>query len=471
MTRDAQPCEVLVVGAGPAACTAARLLALWGRDVLIVAKPEGQEPELPEALTPSCQKFFDLMGISAEMDAAGFVRSTGHTVWWGSADRRAEPFAAGARGWQATSGRLGAVLLAASVQAGAQLRRAALSAEEILGWPAAYRLDCTGRAGVLARPHGGRRYEPGHRTVALVGTWRRQDAWPVDDPTHTLLESYADGWAWSVPLDERDRAVAVMVDPKTTALSKGDGAEVVYREEVAKTRHLASIVGGAVLVGGPWGWDASMYSAERTVGESWLLAGDAASFIDPLSSAGVRKAMASGWLAAIAANTALAHPGLREMAFAYHAAREAETYAQFLALTRQHLHDGAPDQDHPFWADRAGAAPTPGAGRDAIQAAFDRVRQAGSLTLRRGPGVCFESRPAVSDREIVLETRLVTADGPQGVRYVNGVDVVTLVELAPSHRQVPDLFDEYVRKTGAASLPDFLTALSTAVARGWLDGV
>ena len=34
-----------------------------------------------------------------------------------------------------------------------------------------------------------------------------------------------------------------------------------------------------------------------------LLAGDAGSFIDPLSSAGVKKALASAWLAAVAVST------------------------------------------------------------------------------------------------------------------------------------------------------------------------
>ena len=55
-----------------------------------------------------------------------------------------------------------------------------------------------------------------------------------------------------------------------------------------------------------------------------------------------------------------------------------------------------------------------------------------------------------------------------GVRFVNGVDVVTLAELAPAVRQVPDLYDAYTRQAGPVDLPSFLTTLATAVARGWL---
>ncbi len=466
MPVQSTPCVVLVVGGGPAAATAARLLALWGRDVVVVAKPVGNDPELPQSLTPSCQKFFDLMGMAPQVNEVGFVRSSGHTVWWGG-EFRCEPFADGARGWQATTGRLSRVMLEAAAAAGARLHRGVLTADEIMAWPAAYRLDCTGRTGVLARPFGARRYEPGHRTVALVGTWRRTDDWALDNPTHTLLESYQDGWAWSVPVDDGDRAFAVMVDPKTTALTRGDGARAVYLGEIAKTSHLADLFRGAELRQGPHGWDASMYSAERPAGDSWLLVGDAASFVDPLSSAGVKKAMASGWLAAVTVNTALGTPALKETAFSFFAAREHETYARFLALTERYLLDGAPDASHPFWYDR-GAPASGDTDRDAVVAAYARIRQAPSIMFRAGPGVRLDTRPALRERELVLEQRLVDGAAPEGVRYVDGVDVVVLTSLASRYQQVPDLFEAYVRDAGVVELPAFLKALSTAVARGWL---
>jgi len=470
MTLDRFPCDVLVVGGGPAAGTAARLLALWGRDVVVVAKPDASEPELAESLTPSCQKFFDLLGLSPAIEGAGFVRSSGHTVWWGEGDRRCEPFADGARGWQVTTTRLSRVMIDGAAAAGARVQRATLTADEVLAWPAQYRLDCTGRSGVLARAYGGRAYEPGHRTVSLVGLWRHPTDWPLANPTHTLLESYQDGWAWSVPVDAVQRAFAVMVDPRTTALAKGDGARAVYFGEIAKTRHLAELFRGADLLHGPHGWDASMYMAARPAGDTWLLVGDAASFVDPLSSAGVKKAMASGWLAAVTLNTALATPALKDTAFAHYAARERETYGQFLALTRKHLAEGAPEADHPFWADRA----TPSADdadRHAVRAAYDRLRSASSLALTPGPAVRLEDRPALRERLLVLEPRLVDAASPEGVRFVDGVDMVALTRLAPRFGDVADMFDAYGRDAEVVALPAFLKALATAVARGWLLGV
>ncbi len=48
------------------------------------------------------------------------------------------------------------------------------------------------------------------------------------------------------------------------------------------------------------------------------------------------------------------------------------------------------------------------------------------------------------------------------------VDVITLIDLAPHYSDVPDLFDAYCRESGPVALPDFLRALATALARGWL---
>ena len=51
---------------------------------------------------------------------------------------------------------------------------------------------------------------------------------------------------------------------------------------------------------------------------------------------------------------------------------------------------------------------------------------------------------------------------------MRGVDLVALIELASGTRQVPDLYETYVQRAGSAALHDFLFAVATAVARGWL---
>jgi hypothetical protein len=103
-----------------------------------------------------------------------------------------------------------------------------------------------------------------------------------------------------------------------------------------------------------------------------------------------------------------------------------------------------------------------------VLAAHARIKAAARLRVRRGPQVRLEQRPAIAGSEIVMERRVVTDDEPAGVRFVYDVDVVAMVELAPSCDQVPDLHAALITRVGPTDLPAFLTALATAVARGWL---
>ena len=461
--------EVLVAGGGPAGACAARLLAVWGHSVRLFAPAVvGPRADLAESLPPSCRKLFDVLGITREIDAAGFIRSSGNTVWWGDQSTRVELFVGEQLGWQVTRNSLSAVLLDAARAAGVEIVDARVNHAGIAAASEPIVLDCTGRSGVVARARGWRVYESDLRTVALVGVWRAAEGWAMPEPTHTLIESYADGWMWSVPVGDV-RYVAAMVDPRVTELAPA-GAREIYLAEIAKTRRFAALLGGATLESGPSGWDASMYSSQSYVDDRVLLVGDAGSFIDPMSSAGVKKALASGWLAAVAAHTALLRPGMRATAFAFFDAREREIYEHFRALTRRFLGDAATGHSHPFWTDRLGwldNEPHRDRRDERVMEAFERIRTASILALRRGDAVRVEERPAVNGREIVMEPWIITP-GDHPVRFVHEVDVVGLLDLAPEFADAGDLFGAYVRRFPPVAPPDFLTALATAVANGWL---
>ena len=462
---------ICVLGGGPAGSSAARLLAAWGHHVRLITRPAG-EPRLAESLPPSCYKLFDAIGVGDAIERASFIRSRGNTVWWGRGEPRHEAFVDGARGWQVDGQRLENVLLEQAALAGAVIERRAITEGDLDPSASTFILDCTGRSGLLAREKALRIYDAGPRTVALVAEWRREPAWPVPDDSHTLVESYETGWAWSVPTSAGQRHIAVMVDPQRSGLARGASARDVYLAEIAKTRVFREQTDGASFVAGPWGWDASPYRATEYAGEGWLLVGDAGSFIDPLSSAGVKKALASAWLAAIVVHTSRTRPRMQASAGEFFSTRESEIEAEFSKTSRQFLANAASGHQHAFWNDRAElttSEPNIAALNEGpeVRAAFDTLRHAAALTARRGL-VVLEPRPAISGREIVMEARIITEDRPAGVRYVGSVDLLALIELAPSFSQVPDLYEAYCLRIGEVTLPDFLRALATAFARGWL---
>jgi flavin-dependent dehydrogenase len=448
------------------------LLARWGHPVRLLTRPPASRG-LAVSLPPSCGKLFDAIGVSGAIARAGFPRSAGNTVWWGG-DARVEPFAEGAAGWQVDVDALANVMLTEAIDAGVEVERTHADGDRrggSLDSAASFILDCTGRSGVIARERKVREFYEGPRTVALVGVWWHDGGWPVPDDSHTLIESYGDGWMWSVPSAPGLRHLAAMVDPQRSDLARGGSSADVYRAEIAKTKIFHSITAGATMIEGPRGFDASQYRATAYVGERWLLVGDAGSFVDPLSSAGVKKALASAWLAAIAVNTALTRPSMRGDAFEFFSARERDIEQHLTRESRRFLAGAATDHTRPFWNERTdsdGEGDTESPDAVDVRRAFDALKLRESWQPRRAPEVSVQPRPCVRGNEIVLEPHVVSPAHPRGVRYVRAIDVVTLLELAPSTRQVPELYEKYVRQLGPAPLHDVLFAVATAVARGWL---
>ena len=483
--------EAAILGAGPAGSAAARLLATWSHRVVLLHRPE-RSPGRAESIPPSCRKLFAACGVADAIEAAGFYRSTGNTVWWGADEPRREHFAHGASGYQVDRNRFDALMRRAAVTAGAELReRVARNVEserdgarlEMEGADesairARFVLDCTGRAGLVARRGWRTDIKARPRTFALNGVWTSGGGWPDLDPSHTLVESYADGWAWSVPLSPHLRHVAVMVDPQRTNLARGRPASEVYAAELGKTRHLASLTRDSVSAGAPWGCDASVYSATTFAADPMLLVGDAGSFIDPLSSYGIKKALASAWLAAVAVHTSLRTPSMTSIALAFHAAREETMAASMLRQQRSQFEDAATAHAHPFWTDRAAdddfpadTEPDTRALRDdgRVQQAFAWLKAQHSLRLTPGATMQRKQHPIVRGHEIVLEDRLVSESCADGLRFLRDVDLVGLLELAPGHDQVPALFEAYNRRFPPVSLPDFLGTLSVMIAFGFLE--
>jgi hypothetical protein len=352
--------------------------------------------------------------------------------------------------------------------------RAAISARWVL--------DCTGRAGLLAR-RGWRRAETGARTLALVGVWDwRGESNEFGDDSHTLVESYDDGWAWSVPVSARRRYVTVMVDPTLTPIRRSGGAklEAVYETELAKTRRLYELTRSGRhpprRIAAPFARDASAYDATRVADDGVLLVGDAASFVDPLSSYGIKKALSSAWLASVVVHTALVDDAMRGPALELYERRERAMYdalhRRFAELSRD-----AAGAHADFWRARSGADTGDESDpdvtvlrRDAdVLAAFDAIRQRASVAFRPSARLRRIERPTVRGDRVALEECLVVPAFRDGVRYLRSVDLVTIVSLAPAYDQVPDLFAAYNRAAAPAALPDFLGALSVLVGKGVLD--
>ena len=483
--------DVAILGGGPAGAAAARCLAAWGRRVVVLTRP-APGPPLAESLTPSVVKVLARTGLLDAVERSDAIRSSGHLVRWGGADSREEPFATGERGWQVVRDAFDRTLLGAVADAGAVVHRHASvrgvrvsrsehsvtyeergRAREV---SAAWVVDCTGRTGLMSRA-GSTRSAAGPRTTAIVGVWERRAGWEVADWRNTIVESYDGGWAWSVPLTRTRRQVTVMLDPKRTALARGTRLRLTYREELARTALLRALIKGARFHGSPWARDASAYDCARPALGRLLLAGDAASFVDPLSSFGVKKALASGWLAAVAIHSAMDDPSVEGPALELFVAREHAMVAGLRKAAAALAGEAATAHADGYWSDRA-VADVDDAGGDpdlamirgdaAIRSAFERLRGASRIRLLPTPGVKRVARAVVEGDRVVVRDHLVLRGFPEGVRFIRNIDLVRLTELASVSEDPAQVAAAYAKKVGPATIPDVVSALAVLLGSGAL---
>jgi flavin-dependent dehydrogenase len=334
-------------------------------------------------------------------------------------------------------------------------------------------IDATGRAGLLARQQ---RVRPSAdlRTIALAAAWDNPAVWELPDVSHTLVESAAWGWGWSVPATQVRRYMTVMLDPTATRAAGAHELDVTYHRHLADLPALGALCRGGRQVTPVFACDASPYHAADPASDGWLAVGDASSFIDPLSSFGVKKALASGWLAAVTLHTCLTRPRTQEAALSLFRARErayvaaADTALQALSTnTGQHgAFWGArqcleSDETTDHLAARLRAAPD-------VLAAFAELRT--RPTLRLAPGKVQRTlSPLVRGNLVVEEPHLMLAGIDEPIRFLRNVDLLALADLACQHDDVGALFDRYAGTHGPTALPDFLGSLAVLTARGALD--
>ena len=497
MSRPSTTVDALVLGGGPAGAAAAVVLAEAGRGVTLVRPTTPPGAGLGESIPPSARSLLEDLGFAEAMDAAEFVPNVGNTVAWAGTPTRRETFAEASSGYHVDRAALEAVLdevvraAGVHVLAGASARTAERAED---GWrvgcqgrgdrshtlEAPWVVDATGRHGFLARRLG---RVPDRRTstLALVGRWRVPARPGNPDEGHTVIGSHPTGWAWSVPVASDVRCVTAMVDPRHAPLGN-EALEGRLVSELGRVPLLRAMLEQAEPVeGSVWACPASLYASRRHAEDGVLLAGDAGSFIDPLSSYGVKKALISGRLAGIVAATCLDDPGMAESAFAFFDAHERGVAADYRGRAADFFESAADAYGSPFWIDRLAAAVSaadegsgsiPGELRvtpDAVQVAHEALRAASRLAVRRGATTRVVARPALRDRRLVMDDHLASESHPEPVRYFRSVDLRVLVRLAPDVDGVPELWEAYNREEHPVDLQELVTALAVACAAGFLE--
>ena len=436
--------DVVIAGGGPAGASAALRLAHYGHKVLLLDKGDGKRQHVGESLPSSIRVVLTTLGLELPPELV-VRRPPSHLVYWGGMQ--------GGGSWTEVPERESSLLVwrgpfdrflrEAAVRGGARLvsdavSRVSRSSEGVdvrtvggADLRARFFIDATGRSGVLARSY--RRRERRFRTLALTGHFRTQEASPP-----TIVEAFEDGWIWTAPLATGLRDVTVMLEV-SEATSDRSALFVSALERAGNTSRLVS---SASREGPLRGIDATPYDASRFCGTDFLLVGDAASFLDPLSAHGVHKAMDGAILAAVAAHTILERPDRASDAAEFYDHRESSIYRITTERLRALYRQETRFSESPFWRKRS-----EGAVADATFPA-PKAPLESSVALAASRAVAVAEAPVIEGDFIERREVLVAPGRERPVRFLGSVclpdlykDVVSTGDALEAARRSPAGFE------------------------------
>ncbi len=311
-----KPNTIAIIGAGPAACTLAALLAARGVHTLVF--DDGKRPELlvGESLIPAVIPLLRRLGIE-ERTAAISLRKPGVSflhpqapsihfnfapvaphlpVYAYNVDR--QPFDALLKtraeelGAHFIPHRAGIVRNAPGAATHLSLDDASLAAAApfLQGRPPDLLVDATGRARLFAR---------------LLGIGA--DRGPRDDIAHfahyqdfampapagqVLITSLTQGWSWRIPLPGNKLSVGIVLN-KTAARAAGATAEQRLDHLLATEPLLRDAARHARRLTPAATYSNYQLTSHQSHGPGWAAIGDAFGFVDPMLSSGLFLAMES----------------------------------------------------------------------------------------------------------------------------------------------------------------------------------
>jgi flavin-dependent dehydrogenase len=343
--------DVAIIGGGPAGSVAGAVLARNGRRVVILEKEKFPRFRVGESLLPASSDTFERIGVKEKLDRAGFLIKHGGEI----------SSACGARGvylfrnslnprwktsYQVDRSKFDQVLLDHAEDCGCEVRyevsvdncafegeEAILSGNEgIEILRAKYLVDCSGRNAVLANHL--RLKEPYRhlRKFSVFAYFQGPPIPPDPDASLTRMIRADDCWYWLIPMAEGKWSVGVVMDHERFR-SLQLSAEQAFEECIRKQPQVYHRIREAKRFTPVRATADFSYRTKRMFGDHWLMAGDAAGFIDPVFSSGVHIAIYSGEQAAIAVQAALEHPRARRFAFRRYQNLVQERLATYLKLS------------------------------------------------------------------------------------------------------------------------------------------
>src|SRR4051812_40816199 len=331
--------DVAIIGGGPAGSVAGALLARAGRRVVVLERDKFPRFHIGESLLPFSMQVFTRLGLHEKFARAGFMEKFGGEMYGACGDDGVKFYFEDGfrsqtdRSYQVTRADLDKVLLDHAGESGAEVceetsvdavdftddgatiaisRKGNGASKEIT---ARYVIDASGRNSILGAKF---KLKLNYDHLQKVSVFAHYDGLlraEGRDGTLTRMVRAADRWFWVIPLSPTRTSVGVVLDGavyKQTGLS----AEEFLQRAIEEQPILMQQMRDAERVTPVRTAADFSYRSRHLTGDRWMLAGDAAGFIDPVFSSGVFLAVLAGEQAADALHEVLDRPAKRRKLFA-----------------------------------------------------------------------------------------------------------------------------------------------------------
>jgi len=300
--------SVAIIGSGVAACSCAISLARHDLDVTLLKRQNLREGRLPvgEHLPPEGKGLLRALDLEDIMESPQHHETAGIVSYWGGqiGIKKNYLFNPLGHGLNLDRIKFNDALLRAVSDSGIHIidytRLRKISTKDssykisltlddrLIEHHTGFLIDATGRAAIAARQFGSNVF----RHDKLVGLYGHVGNVACQD-NRLIIETLEDGWWYSAPLTN-DHVVAVFMTD-TDLMPTGSAArQDFWRDRLEASIATSERLGRQTKPNIFQISDAATQTLSKPCGKNWIAVGDAAMAFDPISSAGMTKALSDG---------------------------------------------------------------------------------------------------------------------------------------------------------------------------------